>query len=51
MKSGLSGRFGISNHIRRYLFEKNDSKCERYVVGQRKMSLQNQFLWKSAYRW
>ena len=28
-ESGLSGRFGISNHIRRYLFEKNDSKCER----------------------
>lgn len=27
-ENGLKGEYGISNHIRRYLFEKNDCKCE-----------------------
>lgn len=27
--SGLRGKYGISNHIKRYLFDKHNSKCER----------------------
>lgn len=27
MESGMKGRYQISNHIRRYLFEKYNSKC------------------------
>ena len=27
-ESGVTGKYGISMHIRRYLFEKNNSKCQ-----------------------
>lgn len=30
---GLKGEYGISNHIRRYLMEKNDYKCEKCGWG------------------
>lgn len=26
--NGISGRYGVSNHIRRYLFEKHNSSCQ-----------------------
>ncbi len=33
-ESGLSGVYNISKHIRRYLFEKNDCKCEMCGWGE-----------------
>jgi hypothetical protein len=27
-ESGLSGKYGISRHVRKYIFEKNNDKCE-----------------------
>ena len=28
-ESGITGKYEISNHIRRYLFEKNNSSCQK----------------------
>lgn len=33
-KSGLSGKYGISGHIRRFLFEKYNNKCSRCGWGE-----------------
>lgn len=40
-EDGLKGEYGISSHIRRYLFEKNNCKCEICGWGQ-----ENQFTHK-----
>ena len=29
LEDGMSGKYGLSNHIRRYLFDRFDSKCSR----------------------
>ena len=29
LKNGLKGKYQVSNHVRRYLFEKYDNKCGR----------------------
>jgi hypothetical protein len=34
---GLSGEYGISRHIRRYLFEKNGCRCEMCGWGERNL--------------
>lgn len=34
-EDGLKGKYGISNHIKRYLMEKNDYKCEKCGWGEK----------------
>lgn len=34
LENGLKGQFGISNHIKHYMFEKNHYKCEKCGWGQ-----------------
>lgn len=34
-ENGLKGKYGISRHIRKYLFEKNNNKCEKCGWGER----------------
>jgi hypothetical protein len=33
-ESGITGKYGVSNHIRKYLFTKNQSKCQRCHWGE-----------------